>query len=222
MLIIGLTGSLAMGKSTAAAMLARLGVPVHDADRAVHRLMARGGAAVAPVGAAFPDAVRDGVVDRRALGRLVFGDAAALARLEAIVHPLVRAATKRFLADAARAGHRLVVLDIPLLYEGGRERIVDVVVCVSAPPAVQRARALARPGMDAARFRAILAHQLPDAAKRARADFVVPTGLGRAVTWQALSTILRRLRGRRGRHWPPTRLVPPPLVRPVHGRFAKR
>lgn len=222
MLIVGLTGSLAMGKSTAAAMLVRLGAPVHDADRAVHRLLARGGAAVAPVGAAFPGVVRDGAVDRQALGRRVFGDRAALARLEAIVHPLVRAATRRFLADAARAGHRLVVLDIPLLYEAGRERVVDVVLCVSAPPMVQHARALARPGMDEARLRAILAHQVPDVVKRARADFVVPTGLGRAVTRRVLSSILRRLRDRPGRRWPPPRLVPPPRRRPLHGRFAKR
>jgi dephospho-CoA kinase len=195
MIVLGLTGSLGMGKSTAAAMLRRLGVPVHDADAVVHRLMAPGGAAVAAVGKAFPEARRkDGGIDRAVLGRRVFADAKALARLEHILHPLVRQSQQRFL-DAARARRAaLVVLDVPLLYEGRGQARVDKVLVVSAPPAVQRARVMARPGMTEERFRAILAKQMPDAEKRRRADYVVPSGLGRALTYRKLKRIVRELR----------------------------
>ena len=165
MVILGLTGSIGMGKSTAASLLRRQGVWVHDADATVHRLFAKGGAAVTPVGRAFPGVVRNGAVDRAALGKRVFGDAKALRRLETIVHPLVRAHTDRFLAAAARARRRLVVLDIPLLLETGGGRS-DAVVVVTAPPFIQAQRVLARPRMTPERLEAILCQQMPDREKR--------------------------------------------------------
>lgn len=195
MIVLGLTGSVGMGKSTAAAMLRRLGVPVHDADVTVHRLMAPGGAAVAAVAKAFPDARRkEGGIDRAALGRRVFADAKALQRLEGILHPLVRQSQQRFVATARARREPLVVLDVPLLFEGGGAARCDKVLVVSAPPAVQRARVMARPGMTEARFRAILAKQMPDREKRRRADYVVPSGLGRALTYRKLKQIVRELR----------------------------
>ncbi len=191
--ILGLTGGIGMGKSTAAAAFRRLGVPVFDADAAVHRLQARGGRAVAPIAAAFPGTVRDGRVDREALRRAVLGDPAALRRLEAIVHPLVRAEERRFLAQARRRGLPLVVLDVPLLFETGGERRVDATVVVTAPPAVQRARVLLRGGMTEERLRAILARQTPDAEKRRRADHLVRTGLSRHHAQRAIRRLVRRL-----------------------------
>jgi dephospho-CoA kinase len=203
MVILGLTGSIGMGKSFAARVFRLLGVPVHDADAAVHRLLGRGGAAVAAVDAAFPGVVRDGVVDRPKLGERVFQDAAALARLETILHPIVRRATLAWLQYQSRHRRPLVVLDIPLLFETGGERLCDAVVVVSAPPALQAARVLGRPGMTAARFRAILAKQMPDREKRRRADFVIPTGGSKRETLRRLATIVRVMRGRPPRHWPP-------------------
>jgi len=197
MLVLGLTGSIAMGKSTTAAMLRARGVPVHDADAAVHALYR--GAAVAPVEAAFPGVVRDGAIDRAALGERVVGDAAALARLEAIVHPLVRAAEAAFLAGCAAAGRRAAVIDVPLLIETGGEGRVDAVVLVTAPAEVQRARALARPGMSEARLAAILARQMPDAEKRRRAHFLVDTGLGMAAARRAVDAVLRATAAMPGR-----------------------
>ncbi|MCU0886774.1 MAG: dephospho-CoA kinase [Rubritepida sp.] len=180
MKIWGLTGSIGMGKSTAARAFRRLGVPVFDADAAVHALQAKGGRAVRPIGAAFPGTVTGGAVDREALRRAVLGDPAALKRLEAIVHPLVRAEQRRFLARWRGRGARLVVLDIPLLFETRRPaREFDAVIVVSAPAAVQRARVLARPGMTESRLDAILARQMPDAEKRRRATHVIRTGLSR-------------------------------------------
>lgn len=190
MKILGLTGGIGMGKSTAAAMLRAMGVPVHDADRAVHRLLAPGGAAVAAVAAAFPGVARGAAIDRAALGARVFGDAAALGRLEAILHPLVRGEEQRFLARARAARRRRVVLDIPLLYETGAERRLDAVIVVWAPEFLQRARVLRRPGMTAARLAFIRARQTSEAEKRRRADFRVPSGLGRAVTWRGLRRAL--------------------------------
>ena len=175
--VLGLTGSIGMGKSATAAMFARLGVPVHDADAAVHALYGPGGAAAAAIGEAFPG-VRDaeGGVDRTRLRAAVLGAPDRMAVLERLVHPLVRAASTAFLARHADAP--LVVLDIPLLYETGGEGRCDAVAVVSAPPEIQRARVLARPGMDEAAFAAILAKQMPDAEKRARADFVIDTSRG--------------------------------------------
>ena len=164
-----------MGKSTVADMFRDLGVPVHDADASVHRLYAKGGAAVGPVGAAFPGAVRDGAIDRAALSPLVVGQPDAMKRLERIVHPLVRAEEKRFLADNASAP--LVVLDIPLLFETGADARVDRTVVVSAPESVRRARVLLRPGMTADKLDAIIAKQVPDEAKRSRAHHIIDTGV---------------------------------------------
>lgn len=193
MKILGLTGSVGMGKSTAAAMLKRMGVPVYDADAAVHRMMRRGGSAVAPVAAAFPGVERDGAIDRSALGQRVFGDDKAMKRLEAIIHPRVREDERAFLAAMRRRKTELVVMDVPLLFESGREKRYDATVVVTAPAFLQRARVLARPGMTPARFAAIKARQMPDSEKRRRADFIVPSGLGRAVTWRRLRAVLRAL-----------------------------
>ena len=176
MFILGLTGSLGMGKSTTARFFAEEGVPVHDADAVVHRLYE--GEAVAAIEAAFPGTTGAGKVDRNKLAARVLGDAAALQRLEAIVHPLVHDAERRLLAEAQARGEKVAVLDIPLLFETGGDRRVDAVVVVSAPPEVQRARVLARPGMTIEKLEAILAKQMPDAEKRRRADFVVDTSQG--------------------------------------------
>ena len=193
MVILGLTGSIGMGKSTTAAMFREAGAPVFDADAAVHALYR--GAAVPLVEAAFPGSLRDGAVDRELLRRRVLDDAGVLPRLEAIVHPLVRAERQAFLDAARAAGARLVVLDIPLLYETGGEREVDAVAVVSAPESVQSARVLARPGMTEARLSAILAKQVPDAEKRARARFVIETGRGLEVERAAVERIVAELSG---------------------------
>ena len=175
--ILGLTGSIGMGKSATARMFSALGVPVHDADAAVHALYGPGGEAAAAIGKAFPGVLDpQGGVDRARLRAAVLGDPGRMATLEAIVHPLVRAASTAFLARHADAP--LVVLDIPLLYETGGENRCDAVAVVSAPPEVQRARVLARPGMTEAAFEAIRPKQMPDAEKRARADFVIDTSRG--------------------------------------------
>jgi dephospho-CoA kinase len=178
MITIGLTGSIGMGKSTTAAMFAEQGAPVYDSDAEVHRLYAPGGAAVGPLGEAFPGVVVDGAVDRTLLSARVVGDSAAFNRLNGIVHPLLGVSRTAFLEAAEASGAEIVVFDIPLLFEGGRERTVDVSVVVSAPESMQRQRVLERPGMDEAKLDAILARQTPDAEKRARADFVIDTGQG--------------------------------------------
>jgi len=192
MIIIGLTGSVGMGKSTTAAMFAAAGVPVFDADAAVHRLYK--GAGAAPVEAAFPGVTKDGAIDREELGRRVIGRPEAMTRLEAIVHPLVRDVRETFLAEAREAGSDMVVLDIPLLYETGGEAGVDTVVLVSAPKAVQKARVLARPGMTEERFEAILAKQMPDAEKRRRADHVIETGDGLEAAERQVRAVIAALR----------------------------
>lgn len=176
--LIGLTGSIGMGKSTTAAMFRDAGIPVYDADAAVHDLYDQGGAAVGPVGEAFPGVVRDGRVDREALRQRVLGQPDELKRLNAIVHPLVGQDRGKFFKHVDEIGADLVVLDIPLLFETGGHANVDVVVVVSAPPEMQRERVLARPGMTPDRFDAILAQQMADAEKRARAHYVVDTGQG--------------------------------------------
>ena len=172
MMIVGLTGSIGMGKSTAAKMLRQMGVPVYDADAAVHALQAPGGAALPPIEAAFPGVVKNGVLDRQALGARVFGNKAALRRLEAIVHPLVGQRQRAFLKRAARRGEKLVVLDIPLLFEGLGDQRVDATLVVSAPVFLQRHRVMARPGMTADRLDGILRQQVPDVLKRHKADIV--------------------------------------------------
>ena len=176
--VIGLTGSIAMGKTETAKLFAAEGVPVHDADAEIHRLYDRGGAAVPRIAAAFPGAVTDGAVDRRALAAKVAGDPAALARLEALVHPLAAAARDTFLAQAEKQGAPIVLLDIPLLFETGADADLDALVVASAPADMQRVRALARPGMTAEKLDALIARQIPDAEKRARAHFVVDTAQG--------------------------------------------
>ena len=176
MFVLGLTGSLGMGKSTTAQFFADAGVPVHDADAVVHQLYE--GQSVAAIEAAFPGTTVDGTVDRAKLAARVLNDPAALKRLEEIVHPLVEEAEQRLLAEAEKRGKKVAVLDIPLLYETGGERRVDAVVVVSAPGEVQRTRLLQRPGMTIEKIESILAWQMPDAEKRARADFIVDTSRG--------------------------------------------
>jgi dephospho-CoA kinase len=178
MIIIGLTGSIGMGKSATAAMFADEGCAVYDADAAVHALYAKGGGAVAPIVAIYPDVLVDSAIDRARLSAHVVGDAARMEQLEAIVHPLVRLEQMRFLQQARAAGAAFAVLDIPLLFEGEGHKYVHKTVMVSAPPHAQRARVLARPGMSAEKFEAILAKQIPDAEKRRRADFVIDTSHG--------------------------------------------
>ena len=192
MMVLGLTGSIGMGKSTTAQLFRDAGVQVHDADAAVHELY--NGRAVGPVEAAFPGVSQGGVIDRELLRRRVLGDPAALNRLEAIVHPLVTAERKRFVEAAAERGEALVVLDIPLLFETGLESVVDKVIVVSAPESVQKARVLARPGMTAERLSAILARQVPDAEKRRRADTVIDTGQGIEAARAQVTALLDRLR----------------------------
>ena len=194
MIVLGLTGSIGMGKSTTAKMFIDEGVPVHDADEAVHRLYS--GVAAPLIEARFPGTVVAGVVDRERLGRAVLGDAQAMRDLEAIVHPLVRADSEAFLARHRAAGAPLVVLDIPLLFEtGGRDR-VDEVLVVTAPAQMQRERVLARPGMTEEKFAAILARQVPDAKKRAEADHVIDTGAGMAAARRMVKALVARLSGK--------------------------
>ncbi len=195
MIVLGLTGSIAMGKSTAAETFRSFGLPVFDADAAVHRLLGPGGAAVAAVAAAFPGCLAQGRgIDRQELGRRVFGDPAALRQLEAILHPRVRVEQDRFLARCRARGERVAVLDIPLLYETGAERRVDAVAVVSAPAFLQTQRVLRRPGMTPARLAGIRSRQLPDRDKRRRADYVIPTGLERRRAIQAIAAIIDALR----------------------------
>jgi dephospho-CoA kinase len=202
MMIVGLTGSIGMGKSTAARMLRQMGVPVYDADANVHAIQAKGGVALPAIEAAFPGVVKDGVLDRQALGARVFGNKEALRKLEAIVHPLVGQRQRAFLKRAALRGEKLVVLDIPLLFEGAGERRVDATLVVSAPAFLQRHRVLARPGMSNERLDGILRQQVPDVLKRRKATIVIPTGLGLAPTRRALARAIARLKKRRGRFWP--------------------
>lgn len=191
MLRIGLTGSIGMGKSTTAAMFAERGVPVHDADAAVHRLYK--GEAAAPIEAAFPGVTVDGVVDRARLAERVVGDADALAQLESIVHPLVRESQRAFLAKAEGEGHRIAVVDVPLLFETGGTGRFDAIVVVSAADEIQRARVMKRPGMTEEKLDALLARQVPDAEKRRRAHFVVDSGRGFEAAGRQVDAILRAL-----------------------------
>ena len=210
MVVLGLTGSIGMGKTTVADALRACGAAVYDADASVHRLLAPGGAGVAPVLARFPDAADAATaatgpapgVDRGALGARVFADPEALARLEAILHPLVRAGERRFLAASRRRGCRLAVLDVPLLFETGGEARCDATLVVSAPAFVQRARVLGRSRMTEARLAAILARQMADAEKRRRADFVIRTGLDRRASRRAARRVAARLASLSGARWP--------------------
>ena len=195
MLVLGLTGSLGMGKSTAAGMFARVGIPVFDADHFVHAIYAPGGAAVDAVEAAFPGVTVDGAIDRVRLGQRVVGNSVAFARLEAIVHPLVHKAANAFRGDAARRGYHIALLDMPLLFEIGADAYADAVVVVSTTFERQRERVLARSGMNEQRFAALLARQMPDAEKRARAHFVIDTGGTHADTERQVGELLRAVAG---------------------------
>lgn len=206
MRIIGLTGSVGMGKSVTARLFSEAGVPVHDADAAVHRLYE--GDAVAPVEAAFPGVTVDGRIDRPRLAARVLNDPAALKALEAIVHPLVRREEEAFLAAARAAGAPVAVLDIPLLFETGGDARVDHVVVVSAPADLQRARVLRRPGMTPEKFSAILAKQLPDAEKRRRADFIVDSSGGFDSARAQVRAILAALPTRAPRSRPSDQTTP--------------
>lgn len=199
MIILGLTGSIGAGKTATAAMFAARGVPVHDADAVVHRLYDVSGTAVDKVGAAFPGVTVKGRIDRALLSARVVDDAAALKRLEEIVHPLVREAEERFLAEARTRHARLVVLEIPLLFETGGEQRCNVVAVVSAPPDLLRERVLARPGMTEEKFSSILAQQTSDEEKRRRAHFVIDTAEGFAVAEKQVEDIIRALAGLPGR-----------------------
>lgn len=203
MIVLGLTGSIAMGKSHVTRIFRALGVPVLDADREAHRLLEPGGAAVAAVLAGFAGVGNaQGGIDRAALGRIVFQDRDALARLEAIIHPAVRDAERRFLARQSLARRPLAVLDIPLLLETGGERLVDRVAVVSAHALIQRQRALARPGMSEERLAAILTKQMPMAEKRRRADYVIPSGHDRGLTIATVRAVIADLVSLRPAAWP--------------------
>ena len=192
MIVLGLTGSIGMGKSTTATMFREAGVPVHDADETVHCLYS--GAAAPLIEARFPGVVTDGTVDREKLAKIVLGNTEAIRALEKIVHPLVRQASQEFLESNREAGTPIVVLDIPLLFETAGEGRVDKIVVVSAPADVQRERVLARPGMSVEKFEAILARQVPDAEKRKRADFVIDTGQGLDVARAQVTALVEELR----------------------------
>ncbi len=194
MIVLGLTGSIGMGKSTVAAMFAEEGAPSFNSDATVHALYVPGGAAVTPVEAAFPGVARDGGIDRAALSARVVGNAEAIQKLEAIVHPLVRQAQADFLQANRNAGVSVVVLDIPLLFESGKADAFDAIVVVSAPADVQRARVLARPGMTEEKFDALSARQTPDAEKRTRADFVIDTSASFDDTRAQVRAVLDALR----------------------------
>jgi dephospho-CoA kinase len=198
MYLVGLTGSIGMGKSQTAKLFAEEGVPVYDADAAVHALYEKHGAAIGPIGALVPEAIVDGAVDRAILGRHVLKDDAKLKALEAIVHPLAGASQMQFLKNAKASGAPCAVLDIPLLYETGGDAFVDCVVVVSAPFEIQRARVLGRPGMSEERFNDILAKQIGDEDKRARADFIVDSSISVADAHAQVRAILDQITGRSG------------------------
>lgn|ERR1700749_334408 len=196
-LLIGLTGSIGMGKSETAKMFAKLGIPVYDSDAVVHRLYEPGGAAVEKIAEAFPGAVSDGRVDRAALSKRLAGDEAAFKKLESIVHPLVGAENRKFLAQAMEDGAKMVVQDIPLLFETGGHARMDAVVVVSAPAHIQRRRVLERPGMTPEKLDQILSRQMPDEEKRAKAHFVVETGKGLDHAFTQVKAIVEALKAKR-------------------------
>jgi dephospho-CoA kinase len=228
MIIVGLTGSIGMGKSEATKMFRCLGVPVFDADAAVHEIMGPGGRAVKRVEATFPGVTAaDGSVDRVKLGSKVFGKPDELRKLEAILHPMVGQMQRQFLAGAARARHNMVVLDIPLLFEGRGEERCDLTAVVSAPPFIQRHRVLARANMTKEKFVDILNQQVPDRVKRLRADVVLPTGLGKAYTLNRIRDMIAKYSHGKGTVWPPRKMPAKrpshhPSRRPIHDRHRIR
>ncbi len=223
MFVLGLTGSIGMGKSETAKMFRRLGVPVFDADAAVHELLKAGGRAVRRVEAAFPGVTVNGAVDRPALGARVFGKRDELRKLEGILHPMVGQMQRSFLGGAHARRLPLVVLDIPLLFEGRGEERCDATAVASAPYFLQRQRVLARPNMAPEKFENIRRQQVPDVVKRQRADFVLPTGMGRRFTLNKVAALIAAVSGRPGYAWPPRgrprrRPTNHPSRRPVHAR----
>lgn len=202
MIVLGLTGSIGMGKSTAAHMLRQMGLHVFDSDAYVHGLLNHGGAGVKPVAALFPAALSHGTIDRAVLGAIVFRDPEAKRRLEAILHPLVRQGQRDFLKQACRHRRSITVLDVPLLFETGGHHRVDQVVVITAPAWLQARRVLARPGMTRARLDQILATQMPDGQKRRMADYVISSAMGRRHTRSGLARMVRRLHRRRPATWP--------------------
>lgn len=202
MIVIGITGSIGMGKTTAANMLKEMGIPVHDSDASVHALLGPDGGAVTAVGAKFPDALQKDAagrsfIDRQVLGRIVFGDRQKKRELEEILHPLVRAESDAFKEEMRKKAHKIIALDIPLLFETGGEKRVDVTICISAPKDVQRERVLARPGMTSEKFDRIVAGQLPDAEKRKRATYIVESDKGFDDMRKQIEKIVDRIRSRR-------------------------
>jgi dephospho-CoA kinase len=202
MILLGLTGSIGMGKSETANMFRREGVPVYDSDAEVHKLQGQGGRALPAIEAAFSGVVTGGVLDRAALGQRVFGQPSELRKLEGIIYPMMGKAQRSFLRQATQRGESVVVLDVPLLFETGGDKYVDASVVVSAPKAVQRRRVLTRPDMTPEKFSGVLAQQMPDAEKRKRADFIVPSGLGKAFALARVRAILYGLKDFEGSVWP--------------------
>ncbi len=203
MYILGLTGSIGMGKTTAANAFRHYGVKVYDADAEVHQITGPGGPGVEAVGAAFPGVVKNNAVDRTLLGPMVFEDKAALARLEAILHPMVRRVQLEFLRQAAKMREKLVVLDVPLLFEVGSDQLCDGVAVVTAPRYLQRLRVLSRPGMTEDRLAQVLESQMPDAEKRKRSDFLIQTSMGRNFSLLCIRNIITITQNLPGHHWPP-------------------
>lgn len=196
MIVLGLTGSIGMGKSTAAKMLRLMGVPVHDSDKAVHAALLPKGGAFREVSRLFPSAVSKGAIDRKKLGAIVFSDKVQLKKLESILHPVAQESQHKFIRACRAKGKRIVVLEIPLLFETGAESRVDYVITVSSPPDIQRRRVMKRRNMNEEKFRSILASQMPDAQKRALSDFVIDTGLGHARTYNQLRAVLKSIKGK--------------------------
>ncbi len=193
MVVIGLTGSIGMGKSTAADILRRIGFPIYSADKAVRDLLKKNGKAVAPVTKLCPESFRSGAINRKILGRTVFAQPKKLRRLERIIHPLLRHAERTFLQKARKNKVRAAILEIPLLFETGAEKRCDITLCVTASHAIQKTRVLSRPGMTEEKLRAILKRQISDAEKRRRADFIIPTGKGLETTEKHLRKLLHQL-----------------------------
>jgi dephospho-CoA kinase len=206
MYLLGLTGSVGMGKTTTADVFRRFGAAVYDADATVHHLMGSGGSALGLVKRAFPDVVKNNSIDRKALGLIVYNDKKALSDLELILHPLVQKVQARFLRQCAKSRKKLVVLDIPLLFENKIDRCFDAVAVVTAPQYVQKIRVLQRPEMTPERFKQIVAHQWSDLEKRKRADFVIQTGLGRRYSLSCVHKIIKLTKNYRGQYWPPQRV----------------
>jgi dephospho-CoA kinase len=202
LIILGLTGSIGMGKTTTSDNFRKIGIPIHDADQAVHEMMSEGGEALAFISETFPASVRNGSIDRKVIAKEVFSDKKVLNKIEKFLHPLVRLREKAFLGRCARQGKKIVVLDIPLLFETGGEKRCDGVITVSAPKYIQFQRVMCRPDMTPERFKTILSRQVSDTEKRKRSDFVILTGLGRHFSLIQTKMIVKITKKWKGRNWP--------------------